>query len=122
MEKERAQADYCIFMNGTPYPKHELGGGWKTPWRWGNLLYCNHTHYDLTIDYLFDEANGYRVLVWSGKNKSLIPFKHLSEVQSYGFDKYYKGTEGWISNNICDANEAKALAIKVAKWVDSVDN
>lgn len=122
MEKERAQADYCIFMNGIPYPKHELGGGWKTPWRWGNLLFCNHTHYDLTIDYLFDEANGYRVLIWSGKNKSLIPFKRLSEVQSYGFEKCDKGTEGWISQCISDVHEAKALAIKVAKWVDSVDN
>lgn len=122
MEKERAQANYCIFMNGTPYPKHELGGGWKTPWRYDNLLYCNHTHYDLTIDYLFDEANGYRVLIWSGKNKSLIPFKRLSEVQCYGFEKCDKGTEGWISKYISDANEAKTLAITVAKWVDSVDN
>ena len=33
-----------------------------------------------------------------------------------------KGTEGWISKYICDANEAKTLAITVAKWVDSVDN
>lgn len=122
MEKERAQANYCIFMNGIPYPKHELGGGWKTPWRWENLLYCNHTHYDLTIDYLYDEKKGYQVLIWSGKNKSFIPFKSLSEVSSYGFEKCEKGREGWISHYICDVNEAKALAIKVAKWIDSVGN
>lgn len=122
MEKERAQANYCIFMNGVPYPKQELGGGWKTPWRWGNLLYCDHTHYDLTIDYTYDENNGYRILLWSGKYKSRIPFKHLSEVKQFGFKICEKGTEGWISDYIKNAYEAKQLAITTAKWIDSVNN
>ena len=61
-------------------------------------------------------------MIWSGKDKSRIPFKGLSEVQSFGFDKCDNATEGWISQNIIDANEAKSLLIKVANWVDSVDN
>lgn len=122
MEKERAQANYCIFMNGVPYPKHELGGGWKTPWRWGNLLFCDHTHYDLTIDYIYDENCGYRILLWSGKYKSRIPFKHLSEAKQFGLESCEKGTEGLISNYIKDAYEAKQLTITIAKWVDSVNN
>lgn len=100
MEKERAQANYCIFMNGTPYPKHELNGGWKTPWRYDNLLYCNHTHYDLTIDYLFDEANGYRVLIWSGNTNRLfllkgyqrcnvMALKNVTKEQKDGFQNIY---------------------------------
>lgn len=122
MEKERAQANYCIFMNGVPYPKHELGGGWKTPWRWGNLLFCDHTHYDLTIDYIYDENCGYRILLWSGKYKSRIPFKHLPEAKQFGLESCEKGTEGLISNYIKDAYEAKQLTITIAKWVDSVNN
>lgn len=118
MEKERAQANYCIFMNGVPYPKNGLGGGWKTPWRWEDRLYCNHNHYDLTIDYIYDENNGYRVQLWSGKHKTQIPFKKLSEVKKFGFENCSKGTEGWISDYITDANEAKQLAVKIAKWVD----
>ena len=122
MEKERAQANYCIFMNGVPYPKQELGGGWKTPWRWGNLLFCDHTHYDLTIDYIYDENCGYRILLWSGKYKSRIPFKHLSEAKQFGLESCKKGTEGLMSNFIKDAYEAKQLTITIAKWVDSVNN
>jgi len=122
MEKERAQANYCIFMNGVPYPKHELGGGWKTPWRWGNLLFCDHTHYDLTIDYIYDENCGYRILLWSGKYKSRIPFKYLSEAKQFGLESCEKGTEGLISDFIKDAYEAKQLTVTIAKWVDSVNN
>ncbi len=122
MEKESRQANYCIFMNGTSYPKNVLGGGWKRLWIYADLLYCDHTHYDLTIDYIYDESTGYKILIWSGKDKSRIPFKGLSEVQSFGFDKCDNATEGWISQNIIDANEAKSLLIKVANWVDSVDN
>lgn len=122
MEKERAQANYCIFMNGVPYPKHELGGGWRTPWRWGNLLFCDHAHYDLTIDYIYDENCGYRILLWSGKYKSRIPFKHLSEAKQFGLESCEKGTEGLISDFIKDAYEAKQLTVTIAKWVDSVNN
>lgn len=122
MEKERTQANYCIFMNGVPYPKQELGGGWKTPWRWGNLLFCDHTHYDLTIDYIYDENCGYRILLWSGKYKSRIPFKHFSEAKQFGLESCKKGTEGLMSNFIKDAYEAKQLTITIAKWVDSVNN
>lgn len=122
MEKERTQANYCIFMNGVPYPKQELGGGWKTPWRWGNLLFCDHTHYDLTIDYIYDENCGYRILLWSGKYKSRIPFKHFSEAKQFGLECCKKGTEGLMSNFIKDAYEAKQLTITIAKWVDSVNN
>lgn len=121
MEKERAQANYCIFMNGIPYPKHELGGGWKTPWRWGNILYCDHVYYDLTIDYLYDEINGYKILIWSGKNKSHIPFNQLPNVQQFGLESFEKGTEGWISQYIKDAYQAKELVLYIAKWVDNPD-
>lgn len=120
MEKERPQANYCIFFKTIPYPKDFLGGNWPTPWRWNGLLYCNHSLYDLTIDYIYEPGKGYYILLWQGKNHAHIPFKHLKEVeQQHGFERVDKGTEGWRSEYILDANEAKSKMIKVANWVDS---
>lgn len=119
MEKERAQANYCIFFNSIAYEKKFLGGKWNTPWYWKGLLYCNHRHYDLTIDYIFEPERGYRVLIWKGKHRLQMPFNRLSEVQQFGFFRVDKGTEGWCSPDIRDGEEAKAMFQKVAAWVDS---
>ena len=120
MEKERAQANYCIFFNSIDYQKKFLGGRWNTPWYWKGLLYCNHSHYDLTIDYIYEPERGYRILIWKGKHKQQMPFNRLSEVQQFGLFKVDKGTEGWCSPDIVDGEEAKALFQKIANWVDSI--
>ena len=120
MEKERTQANYCIFFNSIDYQKKFLGGRWNTPWYWKGLLYCNHSHYDLTIDYIYEPERGYRILIWKGKHKQQIPFNRLFEVQQFGLFKVDKGTEGWCSHDIVDGEEAKALFQKIANWVDSI--
>lgn len=118
MEKERSNADFLIIFNGICYPKNLMSNGWNYLWEYEGLLYTDHSKYNLTIGYIYDQANGYKVMIWSGKNKQNKTYTSLSDIQKLGLHHLEnKGDDCWETDYIEDGNVAKSKLIEIANWI-----
>ena len=118
MEKERSNADFLIIFNGIYYPKNLMSNGWNYLWEYEGLLYTDHSKYNLTIDYIYDQNNGYKVLIWTGKNKQNKTYINLSDIQELGLHHLEgKGDDCWETDYIKDGNVAKSKLLEIANWI-----
>ena len=118
MEKERSNADFLIIFNGIYYPKKLMSNGWFPLWEYEGLLYTDHSKYNLTIDYIYNQDYGYKILIWSGKYKQKKTYNNLSDIQKLGL--YHldgKGEDCWETDYIEDGNIAKSKLIEIANWI-----
>ena len=118
MEKERSNADFLIIFNGIYYPKKLMTNGWFPLWEYEGLLYTDHSKYNLTIDYIYNQDYGYKILIWSGKYKQNKTYNNLSDIQKLGLHHLEgKGEDCWETDYIEDGNAAKSKLIEIANWI-----
>ena len=118
MEKERSNADFLIIFNGIYYPKKLMSNGWFPLWEYEGVLYTDHSKYNLTIDYIYNQDYGYKILIWSGKYKQKKTYNNLSDIQKLGL--YHldgKGEDCWETDYIEDGNIGKSKLIEIANWI-----
>ena len=98
MSRVYRNAGYIITYNGVQYQTN-LGVG--TIRFYDSILYIDFDEYNLTIDFIYNENDGYKIIVWTGKMKEKAAFPNINILLNSGMSQTdEKGDVAFVYNVI----------------------
>ena len=120
LSKVYRSADYKIVCNGVVYntkigPKDHLRKWTDT------ILFVDFDHCNLTVDFEYEEAGTYNIIVWPGKNPKWKSFDKLDELAiKFPQMKPSEKSDGALSMSVNDSHQiAHDTLYDVLNWIES---
>ena len=111
--------DFRVIFNGILYQTKKKEWKDDTLRKYtDNILFLDFGHYNLTVDFTYDDNDGYRIIVWEGKYKGQKTFEHFDELSGRGFEPYDKGDKGFALPLITDHQTAHDKLFEIIEWVE----
>lgn len=118
LNKKYHSANDIIIYNGKQYQTDLRVGKLKF---YEPILFVDFNDYNLTIDLLYDENDGYKIMVWKGKMMEKASFPNLSILSDVGMSQTNeKGDIAFVSNVIRDHQQAHDELYTIIDKLESV--